>query len=155
MTRVNLVDPKYLADQHLFAEYRELKHVPKSLLRSLKTRKWEDIKKEIPKEFTLGKGHVKFFWNKMRYILERFTKCHAELIVRGYNIPETSPDIVEDLFVCRDIDMWLDDIMCHYDPDDTAIKKSVARINEKIMMKPEWYKYYGVSYPIGILGVDK
>lgn len=37
MTRVNLVPVTELADQHLFAEFRELKMVPKSLARSLRS----------------------------------------------------------------------------------------------------------------------
>jgi deoxyribonuclease (pyrimidine dimer) len=36
MTRVNLVNVEHLADQHLFAEFRELKMVPVALRRSLK-----------------------------------------------------------------------------------------------------------------------
>lgn len=35
MTRINLVPPEELMDQHLFAEFREIKMVPKSLRRSL------------------------------------------------------------------------------------------------------------------------
>ena len=35
MTRINLVPPEELTDQHLFAELREIKMVPRSLARSL------------------------------------------------------------------------------------------------------------------------
>ena len=33
--RVNVIHPKYLADQHLVAEYREIKMGPKALSKSL------------------------------------------------------------------------------------------------------------------------
>lgn len=36
MTRINLVPVEELMDQHLFAEFREIKMVPKSLRRSLR-----------------------------------------------------------------------------------------------------------------------
>ena len=36
MTRINLIHPSELTDQHLFAEFREIKMIPKSLRRSLR-----------------------------------------------------------------------------------------------------------------------
>jgi len=56
MTRVNLVPVQELADQHLMAEFRELKMIPKALARSLRTQTREKVMKKIPKEFTLNKG---------------------------------------------------------------------------------------------------
>lgn len=56
MTRVNLVPVSELANQHLFAEFREIRHIPKALARSLKTQSVEKILKKIPKEFTLNTG---------------------------------------------------------------------------------------------------
>ena len=56
MTRVNLVPVGELANQHAFAEWREIRHIPKALARSLKTQSHEKILKKIPKEFTLNTG---------------------------------------------------------------------------------------------------
>ena len=56
MTRVNLVPVSELANQHVMAEWRELKMIPKALARSLKTQSREKIFKKIPKEFTLNTG---------------------------------------------------------------------------------------------------
>ncbi len=39
MTRINLVPSQELMDQHLFAEFREIKMVPKSLRRSIAARR--------------------------------------------------------------------------------------------------------------------
>lgn len=38
MTRLNLVPVAELSDQHLFAEWREIKMVPRSLARSVRAR---------------------------------------------------------------------------------------------------------------------
>ena len=59
MTRINIIHPSELTDQHLIAEYRELFMVGSSLQRSLKSPSWNPNK--IPKKFTLNKGHVTFF----------------------------------------------------------------------------------------------
>ena len=45
MTRINLVPPEELSDQHLIAEYREIFMVGSSLQRSLKSPNWEKTKK--------------------------------------------------------------------------------------------------------------
>ena len=64
MTRINIIEPSELTDQHLIAEYREIFMVGSALQRSLKSKNWEKTKKNLPKEFTLNAGHVKFFFNK-------------------------------------------------------------------------------------------
>ena len=45
MTRINLVPPEELSDQHLVAEYREIFMVGYSLQRSLRSPNWENTKK--------------------------------------------------------------------------------------------------------------
>ena len=62
MTRINIIDPAELHDQHLVAEYREIFMVGSSLQRSLKSANWDP--KNIPVSFTLNKGHVSFFYDK-------------------------------------------------------------------------------------------
>lgn len=57
MTRINLVPPEELMDQHLFAEFREIKMVPKSLARSIAARGVEGVLKRIPPAFTLHAEH--------------------------------------------------------------------------------------------------
>lgn len=70
MTRINAgVHPNTLHRLHLIAEYRELPMVAASLRRSLRTKTTDEILKSIPEKFTLGRGHVLFFYDKMRYLL--------------------------------------------------------------------------------------
>ncbi len=57
MTRINVIDPIDLTDQHLMAEYRELPMIMGSLRRSLKSKK--GLPKITPK-YTLNAGHVTF-----------------------------------------------------------------------------------------------
>jgi len=59
MTRINIINPSELTDQHLVAEYRELFMVGSSLQRSLKSPNW-DVN-NIQKKFTLNRGHVMLF----------------------------------------------------------------------------------------------
>ena len=72
MTRINLVEPGELSNQHLVAEYREIFMVGSALQRSLKSKNWKKIKQNLPKEFTLNVGHVKFFYNKGKYLYKRY-----------------------------------------------------------------------------------
>ena len=40
----------------------------------------------MPDEFTLGTGHVKFFYNKLAYLLERYTLLYTECVKRNFNV---------------------------------------------------------------------
>lgn len=134
MTRVNLVDPAELANQHAFAEWREIRHIPKALARSLKTQSVEKILKKIPKEFCLNSGHVLFFYDKGEYLRKRYDQLTEELITRGYNINRDAKFDPDDVMYSPD---WNGD----YKPDERAIAIIRERIAEKIMQKPDFYKW--------------
>lgn len=81
MTRINVgVKPSELSRQHLIAEHREIKRIPNVVANG--TAKLCNI----PDDFRLGQGHVKFFYNKLGYLLRRYKKIHRECIDRGYNV---------------------------------------------------------------------
>jgi deoxyribonuclease (pyrimidine dimer) len=85
MTRINAgIKPSELHRLHLIAEYREITMVPAALRRSLKTRNKADILAGIPKSFTLNKGHVSFFYDKLDYLKARFARLVYEMRQRGY-----------------------------------------------------------------------
>lgn len=159
MTRINLVPVKELTDQHLFAEFREIKMVPKSLGRSIKaatarvrvdvlketrtdlplhlpTAGKEDLLRRIPKEFTLGKGHISFFYDKGAYLHERYWKLKAELRVRGVRFNEQSVFDPDGVMECNEF--WN-----NWTPTPEALLIIRTRIAEKIAMKPSWYRYEG------------
>ena len=85
MTRINVgINPKKLTDKHLLAEHREIKRIP-NMVKSGKAKM-----DNIPDTFTLGKGHVKFFYNKLGYLYRRYAKIHNECKRRGFNVTDYS-----------------------------------------------------------------
>lgn len=87
MTRINAgIRPYQLTRQHLLAEHREIKRIPNHVF---KFRDRIDIK-AIPPVFKLGTGHVKFFYNKIKYLQKRYTEIYNECIKRGYNVTDYS-----------------------------------------------------------------
>ena len=141
MTRINLVPPSELIDQHLFAEFREIKMIPMSLRRSILARGVEEVLLKIPKEFTLNTGHVSFFYDKATYLFQRYGLLIHELRKRGINFDETSQ-----LDPCNIYGTIAGDsrFMKKYEPTPKALCIIRQRIAEKIAMKPDWYRYYGV-----------
>jgi len=134
MTRINVVDPEMLTDQHLMAEYRELPMVMGSLRRSLKSKNgWQPSK--VPKEYTLNHGHVYFFTNKKTFLVKRFNALVYDLIHRGYCVNPTE----------RRIDWGVFDEVpqIEWEPSDVDVKTNALRITERILQKPYWYRYKG------------
>ena len=134
MTRINLVPPKELSDQHLIAEYREIFMVGSSLQRSLKSPNWEKTKKSIPKQFTLNKGHVKFFYDKGLYLYKRYQQIQTELNKRNYNLDATR--------VFKVI-QFPTDYYNDWKPTDRDRAIIRERIEERIKQKPHWYRHNG------------
>lgn len=132
MTRVNLVPVEELMDQHLFAEFREIKMVPRSLERSLRARPLPLVLRHLPQRFCLGQGHVSFFYNKGLFLRQRFEELCRELAYRGINYDRSS------MFDPNKVMTGILD--GPYVPDQEAIALSRQRIQEKISMKPEWYR---------------
>ena len=143
MTRINLVNVEDLADQHLMSEWREIKMVPASLRRSLKTRTKNDILKNIPKTFTLNTGHVTFFFNKMHFLCNRYIALTQELENRDYNL--TIHDM--DQIFYADIPEEFRKI--EWQPDASDIKISIERLLLRLNERPNWYRHYGsVTQPL-------
>tara|TARA_R110001599_G_scaffold213824_1_gene411642 strand:- start:124 stop:480 length:357 start_codon:yes stop_codon:yes gene_type:complete len=81
MTRINVgILPKDLSSKHLIAEHREIKRIPNCIS------KGKYNMDGIPDKFKLGTGHVKFFYNKLLYLKNRYTKLYEECIDRGFNV---------------------------------------------------------------------
>jgi deoxyribonuclease (pyrimidine dimer) len=81
MTRINIgVRPIELENKHLMAEHRELKRIPNVV------RKGRYNLKNVPAQFTLGKGHVSFFYDKLGYLKKRYIELYEECRKRGFNV---------------------------------------------------------------------
>lgn len=83
-----------LCREHLVAEYREITRLPNNLVKSLNRKsKPFNPHKEIPPEYVLGKGHVKFFYDKMLFLEKRFVQLVNEMNKRGYTTNFTDSKI--------------------------------------------------------------
>jgi len=81
MTRINSgISPRELTQEHLIAEHREIKRVPNCIAKGK-----YDLKGQ-PKEFTLGTGHVKFFYTRLGYLKKRYDELYAECRRRNINV---------------------------------------------------------------------
>lgn len=134
MTRINIVPVEELYDQHLFAEFREIKMIPRSLERSFVARTDGQILNSIPKEYCLGKGHVTYFYDKGRYLRERYEQIKQELLKRGINFDRAS------LFDPNNSMAHSTPWYGVYIPSDFALSLIRERITERIAMKPDWYR---------------
>lgn len=124
MVRVNLIDPVFLADQHLVAEYDEI------LMLLGYVRKFpQDV--DIPPRYLLGPGHIKFFKNKLLYLKNRHEKLKQEMKKRGFN-PTKKISLSE----------FPENLINDYTPTARDIKIIKKRIRQKIILKPDYYRYY-------------
>ena len=96
MTRINLIPPEFLSDQHLLAEYRELPRIVNSYKCNIYNPN-KNFYKNIPTKYKLGTGHVKFFRNKIKFLLDRYKLLVKELLYRGFNISYYSEGDYNDL----------------------------------------------------------
>lgn len=132
MTRINSdIDPGKLKRAHLLAELREIIMVPASLRRSLHGKSINDVMRAIPAKFTLGKGHVMFFYDKLAFLQKRFNRLADEMERRGY-VPDRSRIEAFDGFD----KMWYNDWKSTPADDDVVLE----RINFRIAQKPHLYK---------------
>ena len=120
MTRINLIDPSELHQKHLVAEYREIVRVF-DLARKCQH---ELHKKKIPGAYTLGTGHVTFFYDKLRFVSDRYDSLCVEMVNRGFTcnrIPkhELEQGIDKSLF-------W------NYAPTTEAIRINRERISDRL-----------------------
>jgi len=130
--RINVVNPKYLTDNHLIAEYRETKMSTYYYVRSSKSKNGID-KSRISERYTLNGGHAYMWFNKFGYIDKRFKAIVGEMRNRGFqtNFTELNyTDIPEDAFG-------------DFEPTQSDIRVNLDRILERVADKPKWYKYHG------------
>ena len=132
MTRINLINPSELSDQHLIAEYREIFMIGSALQRSLKSRNWNKTKATIPEEFTLNVGHVRFFYDKGKYLNKRYLKLIREIQARGMK-PNPKRKFKKE--------QQPNDLYQDWEPTPKDIELIKARIIEKLKQKIKWYRW--------------
>lgn len=116
MTRINCVPVAELCRQHLVAEYRELPRVFK-----LAEAAAQRSTIQVLDDYTLGPGHVKFFYTRLGYCQHRFQELVAELLRRGYHPQYTSCPTVE-----VPANWWQD-----WTPDNTSLQLNRQRLADR------------------------
>lgn len=134
MTRINLIPVSELADQHLLAEHREIKRIPNVI------KNWKANFDNIPEKFCLWKWHVKFFYNKVNFLMARYLDLYDECKKRWF-------DVEYYWTAFSPVSFFLDEkYTTSYIPSHEDIFLSQTRINEKLNEKPLFYKYYWKPY---------
>ena len=127
MTRINVVPVEELSRLHLIAEYRELPRIFGLAHKASQSDKpWTH---KQPKEYTLGTGHVIFFYDRLEWLSERHKQLTGEMIARGYKPSFTG---------CLK-DEWQGKIpkgyWKGYNVTDDALKVNRARVAERLKEK--------------------
>ena len=121
MTRINLVPVEELSNEHLLGENHEITRVY-----NLARKAQHEVirgRKKLPLHYTLGTGHVLFFYNKLGFISKRYVELTEELRRRGY-FPNPIP--LEKLEEGIDRRMFF-----NYTPTQDALEINRQRIKER------------------------
>lgn len=126
MTRINVIPAALLADQHLLAEYRELPRTfplaKAAMARGPLT---------VPAAYTLGKGHVSFFYPRTDWLSARQAELIQELLSRGYDLKHrTAPEPLP-----GEPSGWR--------PTEEARDLNLERLRERLGARPGWYTFWG------------
>lgn len=128
------INPKFLSDQHLIAESVEITMITGALRKDGYT-----IKGSVPKEFTLGKGHINFFKPRIVYLWHRLNEVNQEIERRGFN-SGTKIDLDEFKSTILKIGQ-------SFEPNfkDTCIvrQRVIERLKEPKKAKQGFHRYYG------------
>lgn len=117
MTRINVgYNPEKLVAKMLLAEHREIKRIPNTV------KSGRASLTNLPIRFVLGAGHVKFFYNKLGYLLSRYNEVRRECLKRGYNVSDYST-------AWQDIPDYL---MGDYTPTDADKQLIEDRITQRL-----------------------
>lgn len=83
MTRINVgIHPSELPDKLLLAEHREITRIPNMI------RNGRAILTNPIDRFTLGAGHVRFFYSRLGYLRRRYAALLQECRIRGFNVTD-------------------------------------------------------------------
>ena len=123
--RINIIPVEELADQHLRAEYNEIKFSADYYRRSKKSKAGID-RSRISEKFTLSNGHAYMWYDKFGYVVKRLKELCREMRVRGYvvNYPIMNIEGIDENW------NWGD-----YNPTSDEKKINVERILQRIEMK--------------------
>lgn len=134
MTRINIIDPSLLLDSHLLAELREITRIPNAIISG----KAKIDFKAIPERYTLGRGHVIFWYDKLGYIRARYEQLYKEAKKRGFNVTYKDIDYSQ-LSAIHQVALMND-----YIPTKEAQLLNIERICERFDLRKKTYSFHGV-----------
>ena len=121
MTRINVVPVQWLSRKHLVAEYREIVRVFALVRNANDSGRLESIK--IPENYILGTGHVKFFYDKLTWVTDRYIELVDQMTSRDYvTNPVPIRDLLEGIPVRN---------MGHYKPSKRDLKINLERLIDR------------------------
>ena len=126
MTRINTVPVEELTTKHLVAEFRELPRIAAYI------RKSNYSNEGAPDKYTLGKGHVKYFYNKLLFLLNRYDSLFFEGLRRGYQFKYRCDWIQALINSPTPPHFWQ-----HWQPDEEAIELNRQRIQDRLNGKKD------------------
>lgn len=129
MTRINVVPVADLVNLHLLAEYREL---PRVFALAAAASLRPDWRKKQPEAYTLGRGHVLFFYDRLKWLARRHRQLVRELQRRGYE-PKFTECLMKQWRPKIDASMWRD-----YKPTEEAEAANWDRINLRLSEGTWW-----------------
>jgi deoxyribonuclease (pyrimidine dimer) len=124
MTRINVVEPSTLHTRHLCAEYRELPRV--FALAHAAYMRQDGWSKKQPKNYTMGSGHVTYFYDKLKYLADRHKNLVDEMLKRGY-APQHTECLEAQWKAKFPSGYWK-----QYVPTEEAVKINMERINQRL-----------------------
>lgn len=131
MARVNVgIAPQCLSDQHLFAERVEII----MCLKIYEKRNWKLA--HVPNTFTLGKGHISFFSDKAKYLIDRWLAINVECERRSQKRLNGLNIIIPVL----NYNDWKPSM-----EDSNIVRDRISnRLQYPLKAKSGFHKYYGV-----------
>jgi len=123
MTRINCVPVKELTDKHLGAEYRELPRLFGQIQKAIERGEQPDDPRN-PTEYKLGKGHTRFFYNKVSWLCNRY----EDLVKECYNRKRTVNYPLPPMFIHEMPDEW----WSWWEPTPEALELNRQRIKERL-----------------------
>lgn len=137
MTRINTIDPSFLMNEHLVAELIELPRIPNNVMSG----KAKVVLDKIPPAYTLGKGHVTFFYNKLQFLKLRHQQLRKEYQFRN-DKEWMDGNFIEIDLSSLESNIFTNSLCGNWTPDQNAIIENVARIKERFNLRGKSYHFY-------------
>lgn len=130
--RINVINPKFLTDQHLVAEYREMKMITYYYVKSSQTKTGIE-KDKIGERYTLNKGHAYMWYNKFGFIEKRFQDICAEMRDRDFRCDY---DVLNYEGIPKSA-------FGNFIPTKEDVRINLDRVLIRLAKQPTWYKFRG------------